>query len=285
MKIKKNKKPIIIGNWKSSTPIYKEAEKNIIDLYKDIDKFVSKIDLYIAPMSSHIQTLYFYFNQKISFAKEKKKKLPKIQLVAQDISFYEKGSHTGEIIAESAKDMGVKKVILGHSECRERGDTDIIILQKIKNALAQKLDIVLCIGEKERDDGIAYFKKIENQINQIFDNLDKKDLKKIILAYEPVWAINNKENKSLDAHGIHSMILYIKKFLYEKYGEENTKDIFILYGGSVNAENVQDIYWNGEVDGLLIGRGSFTPVSFSDIIKNILINPKKNIVHTYGNKK
>lgn len=285
-------KPIVIANWKASTLLYKEAEQKIKNIYEDLEKDINKVELHIAPTVSTLGMLSNYFNGKIEFVKKvkkgkkaKKEKLPKVTFVAQDISVFEGGSKTGEVPVKAVKDAGAVEVIIGHSECRERGDTNEMIVKKVKLALLENLSVVLCIGEKERDAGVAYLKIIDAQITSVFDAIDKKDIGKIILAYEPVWAINNKDNISLDAHGLHSMVVYIKKMLLEKYGEAVVKNIKILYGGSVTGQNAQDIYWNGEVQGLLIGRASFESKTLNEVIKNILINPKKNILKTYGTKK
>ncbi|MES2623482.1 MAG: triose-phosphate isomerase family protein [Patescibacteria group bacterium] len=290
-------KPIIIANWKASTLSYKEAEEKIKNIYKELQKDINKIDLHIAPTISQIALLSQYFGGKIEFIKKTKKSktksrskvkpepLPKVTLTAQDISIFEGGSKTGEVPVLAAKDAGAVEVIIGHSECRERGDTLEMVVTKVKLALASNMNVVLCVGEKQRDSGVAYLKVIEEQITSVFSAVDKKDHGRITLAYEPVWAINNKDNISLDAHGLHSMVVSIKKMLLEKYGEATEKSIKILYGGSVNGQNAQDIFWNGEVQGLLIGRASFEPKTLVEVIKNILINPKKNILKTYGTRK
>ena len=288
------KKPIVIANWKASTLTYVEAEKKIQDIYKHIHTDISKIQLTIAPTISHTAMLSAFFSGKIVFSKKahttskkkiKKEILPKVVFAAQDVSMYEGGSKTGEVPVKAVKDAGATKVIIGHSECRERGDTLEMVVEKVKRAIDAKLDVVLCVGEKERDAGVAYLKVIDEQITSVFSAIEKIYHTKITIAYEPVWAINNKENKSLDAHGLHSMVVYIRKLLSEKYGDITSSQINILYGGSVTSENAQDIYWNGEVQGLLIGRASFDASTLSSIVKNILINPKKNILKTYGSYK
>lgn len=286
-----HKKPIIIANWKASTLTYTEAEKKIRDIYTYLDKNVSKIQLTIAPTVSHISMLSGYFSGKIIFAKKKKSKVKtknkkekslKVVFAAQDVSMHEQGSYTGEVPVKAIQDAGATKVIIGHSECRERGDTLDMVIAKTKLALAQKLQVVLCIGEKQRDAGVGYLKVIDEQITSVFNAIDKTDYHNIVLAYEPVWAINNKDNRSLDAHGLHSMVVYIRKLLAERYGEMVSSHMSILYGGSVTPDNAQDIYWNGEVQGLLIGRASFDSSVFSKVVTGTLINPKKNILKTYG---
>lgn len=289
-------KPIVIANWKASTLILKEAEKKIKDTYTLLGKDAGKVNLVFAPTYTHIAMLAGLFSGNIvavsksksktkKVSKNKKEILPKITLSGQDVSIFEGGSKTGEVPVEALKDAGASYVIIGHSERRELGDTREDIVAKTKLALAYKLDVVLCVGEKERDKGVGYLKTVEDQITSVFSAIDRKDLSAITIAYEPVWAINNKDNISIDAHGLHSMVVFIRKLLLEKYGEAVSKGVKILYGGSVTPENAQDILWNGEVQGLLIGRVSFEAESLAKVVQTILINPKKNILKTYGTPK
>lgn len=267
-----SKKPIIIANLKAANNIYKEVDKKITLIYKNLGKDKSKIDLIIAPSFLHLSRLRTFFKKTVT-------------LSAQDVSVFENGSHTGEITAGSIKDTGIDFVIIGHSEKRELGDTQEIVVSKVQNAIKNDLKVILCIGEKERDENVKYLKVIENQILSVFGSIDKKKFENIIIAYEPVWAINNKENISIDAHGLHSMVIYIRKILLEKYGEAVSKNINIIYGGSITDLNAQDILWNGEVQGLLIGRASWEVNSLIKIIKNVIVNPKKSLLKVYGNKK
>lgn len=279
-------KPFIIANWKAGTLLYKEAEKNIIDTYTLLGKSSSKLELVFAPVATHIHSLKNMFDGTFKYGKPRRVKYPKISLASQNISVFDGGSKTGEIPVVAMKDAGVKYAIVGHSECRELGDTNATVLTKTQLSLAVKLGVILCVGERQRDNGVQYLKSVEEQIVSVFSMIDKKDHGSITIAYEPVWAINNKDNISLNANGLHSMVVYIRRLLTERFGEATAKSVRILYGGSVTPQNAQDILWNGEVQGLLIGRASWTPQSLSDIIKSVLINPKKNILKQYGaNKK
>lgn len=278
-------KPIIIANWKAGTLTYKEAEAKILQTYKELGTSSSKIELVFAPMATHTHTLSQVFSKHLKHSKPKRTPYPKLNLAAQNISVHEGGSHTGELPVLAVKDAGASYVIVGHSECRDAGDTNALVITKTKLAVDNKLKVILCVGERERDGGVQYLKIIEEQIVSVFSYIDKKDHDKIIIAYEPIWAVNNKDNVSLDAHGLHSMVVFIKKLLLEKFGEDTSSSVRVLYGGSVTPDNAQDVLWNGEVQGLLIGRASWTPESFVSIIKSVLINPKKNILKQYGASK
>ncbi len=278
-------KPLIIANWKAGVLNYKEAEKNILDTYSALGTGSSKVELVFAPVATYIQTLGYIFGNILKYIKPRKVKWPKLTLAAQNISVFEGGSKTGEVPVLAIKDSGASYVIVGHSECREAGDTNAMVVTKTKLVIDQRLKVVLCVGERERDAGVQYLKVIEDQILSVFSYIDKKDHGQIVIAYEPVWAVNNKDNLSLDAYGLHSMIVYIKRLLLERFGEPTADAVRIIYGGSVTPDNAQDILWNGEAQGLLIGRASWNAESLSAIIKSVLINPKKNILKQYGSAK
>ncbi|MEN9604608.1 MAG: hypothetical protein RJB39_293 [Candidatus Parcubacteria bacterium] len=278
-------KPFIVANWKADTLEYKQAEKNILETYKLLSGSASKVELVFAPVATQIHALKNIFDGSFKYAKPRRIKLPKIALAAQNISVYEGGSKTGEIPVAAMKDAGVKYAIIGHSECRELGDTNATVITKVQLALANKIGVILCVGERERDSGVQYLRVVEEQLVSVFSAIDKKDHNSITIAYEPVWAINNKDNISLDSNGLHSMVVYIRKLLIQRFGEGSSKEVRIIYGGSVTPENAQDILWNGEVQGLLIGRASWTPQSLAGIITSALINPKKNILKQYGASK
>lgn len=267
-----SQKPIVVANWKASNNIYKESEKKISLLFKNLGKNKTKVDLIIAPGFMQLYRLKTFFKKTIN-------------LSAQDVSEFEDGSHTGEVTSLSIKDSGIDCVIIGHSEKREQGDTQDVVVRKVKNAIKNNFKVIICVGEKERDDNIKYLKVIENQIVSVFSKIDKNQYGNIIIAYEPIWAINNKNNVSIDSHNLHSMVIYIRKILLENYGDTVSKNTNIIYGGSVTVENAQDILWNGEVQGLLIGRASWEVDGLVNIIKNIIINPKKSLLKVYGNKK
>jgi len=267
-------KPIIIANWKANNQTYKISEKNILETYKGISKDKERINLLFAPSAVHISKL----NTSVL-------KRYKVRYAAQDVSVFENGSHTGEITAASLKDVGVNLVIVGHSERREQGDDDSMIVKKVENALNNKMEVVLCIGEKNRDDNNEYLIHIEKQITNVFDKIDKSFHKNIIIAYEPIWAINNKNNEFLNSKSLLSMVIFIRKIIHDRYGQDNSKSIRVLYGGSVNEENVQDLFWNGEVHGFLVGRSSVESKTLVPMVKNILINPNKNILKNYAKKR
>ncbi len=171
------------------------------------------------------------------------------------------GAFTGHISSKMIKNLGCNYVIIGHSENRIDGDTDLIINQKIKSSLANNLKILFCIGENIKEKKSKKTKKI--LANQLKKGLNKiKNLKNIIIAYEPVWSIGTglvpKNHELLDN------VLFIKKFLIKNFKINNSK---ILYGGSVNPKNIKDLRNISQIDGFLIGGASQNTNKFIDIIE------------------
>ena len=171
------------------------------------------------------------------------------------------GPFTGFINAQMIKSLGCKYVIVGHSESRSSGDTDLIINEKIKTSLKNNLTVLFCIGETIREKKAKKTKKI--LIKQIKKGLRKiKNIKNIIVAYEPIWSIGTglvpKNNDLIDN------ILFIRKFLRQNFKYKNSR---ILYGGSVNPNNIRDLSEINQIDGFLIGGASQNQNKFIDIIK------------------
>ena len=171
------------------------------------------------------------------------------------------GPFTGFINSKMIKSLGCKYVIVGHSESRNSGDTNLLINKKIKSSLENDLNVLFCIGETIKEKKAKKTKKI--LISQIKKGLWKiKNIRNIIIAYEPVWSIGTglvpKNNELLDN------ILFIKKFLRKNFKYKNT---IVLYGGSVSPKNVKDLSEINQIDGFLIGGASQNPNKFIDIIK------------------
>ena len=171
------------------------------------------------------------------------------------------GPFTGFINSQMIKSLGCNYVILGHSESRNSGDTDLLINEKIKSSLENNLNVLFCIGETNKEKKEKKTKKI--LIKQIKKGLRKiKNIKNIIIAYEPVWSIGTglipKNNELLDN------ILFIKQFLRQNFKYKKSR---VLYGGSVNTNNIKDLNEINQIDGFLIGGASQNPNKFIDIIK------------------
>ena len=191
----------------------------------------------------------------------------KIILSSQNCASTENGAYTGEISAKMLSELGVKIVIIGHSERRNyfKEDSDILF-QKIKIALKYDMGIIFCVGESlEQREKKKNFEVIENQIKETLFKLNDDEIKKIIIAYEPVWAIGT--GKTASPEEAQEMHEFIRKLIKDKFGEKISENISILYGGSCKPGNAKDIFEKKDVDGGLIGGASLKAQDFIKIIE------------------
>lgn len=172
----------------------------------------------------------------------------------QDISVHKEGAHTGEVSALSATDLGAKYVLLGHSEIRQKGESDELINKKIKTALNHNLKAILCVGENLEAYNQSQTKEfIKNQISKALKNIDEE----IMISYEPVWAIGT--GKTPTNNEIEDVVSYIKSLFNYK--------IKVLYGGSVSEKNIETLNQINNLDGFLIGYAATIPSSLRKIIE------------------
>ncbi|MEK7081268.1 MAG: triose-phosphate isomerase [Patescibacteria group bacterium] len=244
-------KKIIIGNWKMNPLTLKEAEKLFNDVAKNVSG-IKKTEVVICPPFLYLEKL-----KKIS---------KKINLGAQDAFWEEVGAYTGEVSTEMLYNIGARYVILGHSERRASGESNTDVNKKIKSSLVAGLRPILCVGESARDESHGYFNFIKTQLEECLAGISKNSISKIIIAYEPIWAISSTPNRQ-DATPDDSkeMTIFIRKILSDKFGSEATQ-MRIIYGGSVNEKDAEEFLKNGGVDGLLAGRASLDAKKFVEII-------------------
>jgi triosephosphate isomerase (TIM) len=250
--MKKNKL-LVVANWKMNPGTIEEA-KEIFQGTKKTVKILKNTKVVVCPPFVYLSDL-----EKINDSK--------LILGAQDMFWAKDGSFTGEISAGMLKKEGY--VILGHSERRELGETDEMVSKKIVSAIKAGLKPILCIGEKSRDDHGEYLHFLRNQIINSLGKLPKRLLTKIIIAYEPIWAIGKSDKESMKPTIIHEAALFVKKVLAEIYDPKIAMLISILYGGSVNYKNAKEIITLGEVQGLLVGHESLKPERFSELLTNV----------------
>ena len=193
-----------------------------------------------------------------------------IEVVAQNMHFAENGAYTGEISASMLKSVGIKTVILGHSERRAYfSETDESLAKKVDTALANDMRIIFCFGEELADRKSNNHENIvKSQISKGLFHLDASAFKNIVLAYEPVWAIGTGETASPEqAQDMHA---FIRKTLANKYGNEVADDMSILYGGSCKPSNAKEIFSKPDVDGGLIGGAALNAEDFFGIVNAFL---------------
>ena len=191
----------------------------------------------------------------------------KIDFGAQNCFWEEKGAFTGEVSPKMLKDFGVKYVILGHSERRKIiGETDEVITKKILEALKFGLQPILCVGEtkEERETGKT-FKVLEKEIKQDLKKVPKTKIGRIILAYEPIWAIGS--GNSCSVRNALNAILFLRKVISQTFNKKTGRTISILYGGSINSQNAADFLEEQWINGLLVGGASLDPKEFLRILK------------------
>ena len=189
-----------------------------------------------------------------------------VKIGAENLHFEDKGAFTGEVSAEMLKDLGVDYVIMGHSERREyNNETDETVNLKAKKSLEKGLIPIVCCGEslEQREAGIT-MDWIAIQIKKAFAGISADDAKKVVVAYEPIWAIGTGKTATSDQ--AEEMLAYIRSTVAEKYGAEAAEETSILYGGSCKASNAPELFSKPNIDGGLIGGASLKCADFKGII-------------------
>ena len=251
------RKKLIAGNWKMNLNIT-DSEVLIKKLTEGIhDSYFDKCDVLVCPPFTSLMVTHSLLRG------------TKIKLGAQNLHWEKDGAYTGEVSATMLLSAGCEYVIIGQSERRQYfGETDETVNKKIKKALENNLKPILCVGEslQQREEGI--FKLVvENQVKAALEGITKEQMKDFVIAYEPVWAIGTGLNANSDQ--ISEMNMIIGDTIGELYDSEAAVSLLILYGGSVNDKNSEEIFSTCGVDGALIGGASLKPENFINIIKSI----------------
>ncbi|MCM1071695.1 MAG: triose-phosphate isomerase [[Clostridium] fimetarium] len=247
------RKNIVAGNWKMNTTL---AEG--VGLAKDVNEALKnaadvKCDVVICVPFTHLAPVAAVIDEKLG-------------LGAENCADHVKGAYTGEVSAPMVASTGAKYVILGHSERRQYyGETSEILKEKVNLALAENLTPIFCIGEvlEERENG-SFLNVVTKQIQEALFDLSAEDFGKLILAYEPVWAIGT--GKTATAEQAQEMHAHIRGVIAEKYGKEVADNCSILYGGSCKPSNAKELFAKADVDGGLIGGAALDAASFMGIV-------------------
>ncbi len=248
------RKKIVAGNWKMNKSLQEGLE-----LAKGLDKALKgkavNCDVIIGTPFIHLASVVEAIDTN------------RIGVAAQNCADKESGAYTGEVSASMVASTGAKYVILGHSERRAYyGETPEILKEKVKLALANGLTPIFCIGEVlEEREANKHFDVVKAQLKASLFELSAEDFAKIVLAYEPVWAIGT--GKTATPAQAQEMHAFIRETLIAKYGKEIADDTSILYGGSVNAGNAKELFSNVDVDGGLIGGASLGVDKFLPIVE------------------
>ena len=243
-------KELIYANFKmnktfSETKDYlKELDALLVDEPQKICLFLPYTSLYLSKI---------YKGEKFLFG-------------AQNMFEEESGGYTGEISAPMLADLKVKTIMLGHSDRKKFGETNLQINKKIKTALRYGFQIVLCVGETraQRNSGKTKI-AIEKELGEILFGIYENELKNITIAYEPVWAVGT--GKIADSKTISEAVKFIGSTINRLYSETAGKEIKIVYGGSITPQTARDIYKNKNINGVLVGGTSLNAVEFAKLIK------------------
>lgn len=247
------RRPVIAGNWKMFKTV-REAKDYALKFLDNV-KNVANLDIVLCAPFTALYALKDELEKSI------------VRLGAQNMAWADEGAYTGEISAQMLRDVGCSYVILGHSERREMfGETDQEIAGKVRKALAAGLTPILCCGENLnlREEGRAA-EWVQTQVSAALSGLSGAELSRIIVAYEPIWAIGT--GKTASSKDAQEMCAGIRATLTELMGPAAGK-VPILYGGSVKAENIAELMKEPDVDGALVGGASLDPLSFAKLIKN-----------------
>lgn len=247
------RKNIVAGNWKMNTTL-QEGVKLATEVNDALKSRTPNCDVIICVPFTHLASVKAVIDDS------------KLGLGAENCADKAKGAFTGEVSGAMVASTGAKYVILGHSERRQYyHETSEILKEKVALAFENCLTPIFCIGEvlEERENG-TYFDVVKKQVEDALFHLSADDFKKIILAYEPVWAIGTGKTATADqAEEIHA---FIRKTIADKYGNDVAEEISILYGGSCKPSNAKEIFSKTNVDGGLIGGAALKAEDFMGIV-------------------
>ncbi len=246
---------LLVANWKAYVDDLARA-RELFSLAKRLVRKESGVRVVLAPPAPFLSALASGNTSSVLFA-------------AQDISATTGGAQTGEVIAGAYASAGAAYAIIGHSERRAQGDTNAIVAEKLSRSLAQGLLPILCIGEHERDSDGHYLAGVREQLTTAFAPLTLKERKKIIVAYEPLWAINKSADQSIRPSDLTEMVLYLRKVLGEFLPGKGASHVLVLYGGSVEPGNERGLAASSQIDGFLVGHASVDSTTFAQLVREL----------------
>lgn len=250
------RKPMVAGNWKMHLTV-QEALNLCATLIRELDKVtLERVEVVVAPAFVLLQTV------------QASLKGSGIRIGAQDVHWEPKGAFTGEVSGPMLVEFGVTHVIVGHSERRHiMRETDEMINKKVRSALQNNMTPILCVGEtlEQRQSNLTQG-VVETQIRAGFQGLSPEDVRRLIIAYEPVWAIGTGVNATPEqAEEVHG---FIRALISEIAGKAVGEGVKILYGGSVSPDNISGLIAKSNVDGALVGGASLKADSFAKIVRS-----------------
>ena len=245
------RKKVIAGNWKMNM-----LPNEAIDFIQGLEEKVKGTEHEVVLCVPYTDIFYSVLNAQDT----------NIKIGAQNMHWEEKGAYTGEISAEMLKSVGVEYVIIGHSERRQYfAETDETVNKKLKKALSVGLKPIVCVGEtlEQREQGTT-MQVITSQTEKALEGLEASDVEKVIIAYEPIWAIGTGKTATKD--DANDAVKQIREKIAEKYGQNTANGVIIQYGGSVKASNAKELFEMSDIDGGLVGGASLKVEEFSNIV-------------------
>lgn len=249
-----NMKKLIIANWKMNPKTLREARALFSSVKKTANK-LRNVQTVVCPPYPYLAEL------------QKMVSGHRVVLGAQDVFPEPEGAYTGEVSISNLKSVGVKYVILGHSERRATGETNEDVSAKVRVSLKAGINTIVCVGEKVRDEHAEYLHYLRIELKESLHGTTPSSAKKLIIAYEPIWAVGKNAKKADTPKETEESILFLRKVLVEVFNKKIALNIPIIYGGSVNPKNVKSFLKEGGIDGLLVGRASLNGLSFGKILK------------------
>lgn len=262
MEKKNNLNHLIVGNWKMNPVSVKEAKNLAESVRKEVSRFKNNnVEVVICPPSIWLGFL-------APFLSNDSRKKALLKMGGQDAFWETKGAYTGEVSAAMLKNLGCQYVILGHSERRRYfQESDQLINEKVKAALKSGLEVILCVGEQEKEDEGSddVSLAIKDQLEADLEGVSASKIDDVTIAYEPVWAIGTGQPCS--PHQAMEAALFIRKILTRLYSRKTADKTRVLYGGSVTSRNAVDYLNDLQMNGLLIGGASLKADEFIKIIE------------------
>lgn len=247
---------IVAGNWKSNE-LFSQADELINDIAEGLREFDNTdVDVIVCPPFPYLE-LVGDASEDVEFF-----------VGAQNVSKFDNGAFTGEVSAKMLQSMNIDYCIVGHSERRKYfNETNQDVAEKVNKLLEADINPIVCVGESlEQREAGTHFELIRSQVSEGLFHLDREQIKRTVIAYEPVWAIGTGKTATKEqAQEVHA---FIRAMLAEKYSDDVAQEVSILYGGSCNAKNARELFAQTDVDGGLIGGASLKAADFIEIARS-----------------
>ena len=256
------KKKLIVANWKAYIASQKEVQEYITAFARDFGKSGAKnvADVIFCPPFLYLAAF------------KAVKGFKGVSIGAQDVFWEAQGPYTGEVTTGMLKDANVEYVIVGHSERRRHlGENDEMVNKKVQEALSAKITVIVCIGEWTKASDDEGEKKtldfVKNQLHRALAGVSKAHLKRVVVVYEPVWAISGNAGVADTPENASRMIMFIRRIIARLYDGHTARGLRVIYGGSVSSQNAAMFVRQDTIDGVLVGSASTNKVEFLKIIE------------------